>query len=283
MSKHHHKHKVLTNAQSTRESNNASVGHHSSGGIGPQQGDNTGGAIGPDQQGHPRLPPIKFVGKGVRYGRVLLETVDLPKLHVEAMVGGLVKQSGGTGGWTLQERRRRTPLTTFSGTPSRQLVIPILFDRYAGQHSVESHIHELEDMSHTPQGEDQPPRVKIDGGGAIPFDYTRNPDIDWVIGTDMEFGDYELNSAGKRCRQLITVTFYEFIPDDVIRHTKKHHKHHRRKKHPKHYTVKKGDTLQSIAKHFYGDRDKWKVIAERNHIRDPSHLKKWVGKEIKLP
>lgn len=261
--------------------NSATVGDGGHGGVGPN---NRGNAVDPYNTGHePSIPPIKFVGKGVRYGRVLLETVDPPKRHVEALVGGLVKQSGGTGGWAFQDRRRRTPMTTFVGTPARQLVIPIMFDRYAGQHSVESHIHELERMAHVPKGDDEPPRVKVDGGGAIPFDYTRNPDVDWVIGTDLDFGDYELNHRGKRCRQLVTVTLFEYIPDDVIRHVKKHRKHHRRKHHPKHYTVKKGDTLQKIAKHFYGDRDKWKLIAERNHIRDPHNLSKYVGKRIKLP
>ena len=47
------------------------------------------------------------------------------------------------------------------------------------------------------------------------------------------------------------------------------------------YTIKKGDTLYSIAKKFYGDADRWKVIAKANDIKDPRKLK--VGKVIKIP
>lgn len=47
------------------------------------------------------------------------------------------------------------------------------------------------------------------------------------------------------------------------------------------YTVRKGDTLYSIAKKFYGDADRWKVIAKANDIKDPRKLK--VGKVIKIP
>jgi hypothetical protein len=52
-------------------------------------------------------------------------------------------------------------------------------------------------------------------------------------------------------------------------------------KNPTHYVVKKGDTLQSIAKHFYGKTSYWRKIADLNKIRDPKKLK--VGQKLKLP
>lgn len=39
---------------------------------------------------------------------------------------------------------------------------------------------------------------------------------------------------------------------------------------PKSYTVKKGDTLWAIAKRFYGDGSKYKIIAEKNDIKNPN-------------
>lgn len=46
------------------------------------------------------------------------------------------------------------------------------------------------------------------------------------------------------------------------------------------YTVKKGDTLSSIARAKYGSGD-WKKIAAANPGLDPNHIK--VGQKINLP
>lgn len=50
---------------------------------------------------------------------------------------------------------------------------------------------------------------------------------------------------------------------------------------PKTYTVKKGDTLRSIAEKFYGDPADWQRIAKLNGIKDPDALK--AGRTLKLP
>jgi len=50
---------------------------------------------------------------------------------------------------------------------------------------------------------------------------------------------------------------------------------------PRFYVVKKGDTLQSIAKRFYGDTKYWRRIADANKIRDPRKVK--VGQKLRLP
>jgi hypothetical protein len=53
-------------------------------------------------------------------------------------------------------------------------------------------------------------------------------------------------------------------------------------KRPKFYTVKKGDTLPSIAKEFYGNPSVWPKIADANKIRHPKKDLK-VGTKLKLP
>ena len=55
------------------------------------------------------------------------------------------------------------------------------------------------------------------------------------------------------------------------------------KKHriPKTYVIKKGDTLQAIARRFYDDVSVWRDIADLNHIRHPKDPH--VGKRIRLP
>jgi len=52
---------------------------------------------------------------------------------------------------------------------------------------------------------------------------------------------------------------------------------------PKIYIVKKGDTLSSIAaqKRVYGDANKWKRIADANHMRDRRSL--YVGQRLIIP
>jgi LysM repeat protein len=50
---------------------------------------------------------------------------------------------------------------------------------------------------------------------------------------------------------------------------------------PKTYKVVAGDTLSAIARRFYGDPNKWKDIAKKNGIKDPSKLQ--VGKVLILP
>ena len=39
------------------------------------------------------------------------------------------------------------------------------------------------------------------------------------------------------------------------------------------YTIKKGDTLGKIAKRFYGNSSKYKIIAEVNNISNPDKIK----------
>ncbi|GAB1351793.1 hypothetical protein MASR1M12_05240 [Erysipelotrichia bacterium] len=47
------------------------------------------------------------------------------------------------------------------------------------------------------------------------------------------------------------------------------------------YTVKKGDTLGSISKKFFGTTTKWKEIAKTNGISNAAKIK--VGQELQIP
>lgn len=47
------------------------------------------------------------------------------------------------------------------------------------------------------------------------------------------------------------------------------------------YTVKPGDTLSRISKQFYGDANKFMVIAKANQIEDPDKIK--AGQELLIP
>lgn len=49
------------------------------------------------------------------------------------------------------------------------------------------------------------------------------------------------------------------------------------------YTVESGDTLSSIAKHFYGDASKWQKILDANKdvLKTPNSLQ--LGQKLKIP
>jgi len=52
---------------------------------------------------------------------------------------------------------------------------------------------------------------------------------------------------------------------------------------PRTYTVAKGDTLSKIAKHHYGDANKWRKIFEANTdiLKDPDRI--FPGQVLKIP
>lgn len=52
-------------------------------------------------------------------------------------------------------------------------------------------------------------------------------------------------------------------------------------RHPRHYVIKRGDTLRKLARRFYGEPNEWRRIARRNHLRDPNNLP--VGRRIVIP
>jgi len=47
------------------------------------------------------------------------------------------------------------------------------------------------------------------------------------------------------------------------------------------YTIRSGDNLSKIAKHFYGNANKYPEIAKANNISNPDLIK--VGQQINLP
>ncbi len=50
---------------------------------------------------------------------------------------------------------------------------------------------------------------------------------------------------------------------------------------PQDYTVQPGDNLSKISKHFYGDANKYMVIAKANNLADPDKIK--VGQKLVIP
>lgn len=218
---------------------------------------------------HGGRPIIKFGWATLRVAE------DGPPVNIQAMMFDEPKVTGGHGGWNQVERKRRTSITEYQGGPGYQMVLPLIFDGYKDLRSVESPLQALEEMGRVAAGQTEPPKLIVDGGGAIPHDVVNDPQLLWVIqDIDPQQGT-EWNGA-QRIRAMFVVTLYQHVGDDlVITKTAT-------KKPVKHYRLQKGDTLPKIAAKFHHSAKWWKEIAKINHIRDPYHPGK-PGKVIKLP
>lgn len=221
-------------------------------------------------------------------------------ISVRAKLAGLVVPvQHHVEGWQQIQRMWRYSFTEWQGAPGWELDIPVMFDQYgfspaigSAMNSVEREIHLLETLATKLSNQPRTPICQIDGGGAIPHDYTRDHTKRWVIaGIDWSGGGggasitsggsssdhYIINPDDERCRQACVIVAWEWIPDKLVQT-----KNLIPTKHvPKTYHIKSGDTLMKLAAYFYGDTSKWREIAKLNGIRDPNHLK--VGRTIRLP
>jgi len=226
-------------------------------------------------------------------------TTDDPQLSLNARLSGERPTVAGFGGWQQIARPRRPPLTTWQAQPGLTLTLPILFDGFRSGDSVERQIARLEQMQQPGGADGQPPLVKVVArGGAVP-----HQEKSWVIG-DLAYGDAEMNAAGNRTRQQVTLTLLQYVPvkylgnSKALAHRAKHHRHAKgakkkriRARHKPSATTHTrsaeiavegdGEDLLTIAARELGDADRWVEIAEMNGIRDPRSIE--TGQVIWLP
>jgi hypothetical protein len=192
-------------------------------------------------------------------------------LKVRVLRGdGAPKMVGGGGGWELVKRPRRVSLTQWQGRDPYAMDVPVMFNSVGDDGNVETAISTLNQMQ---VGKDNvpPPTVEIEGG--VPIKSAK-----WVI-TSIDWGDnviWEATRSGKyvRLRQDAVVHLVQFVQEDRLARP-------RATAAPRKHVYRKGETLRGIAQKFYKDASKWKVIANANGIRDPSHIKD--GTALKIP
>jgi LysM repeat protein len=197
--------------------------------------------------------------------------------QVEAIMGPTNPiVAGGYGTWELQKRPHRKSLTNWTGhDPFTMNLDLMIFEDINDQISIEGRIRDLErmampDRANTPV---RPPVVRITG------EMVPHNDLPWVI-QDMTWGVTLRNlSTFHRYQQQVTISLLEFITGSEVEQTNALPGHGV----PKYrtYTVRRGDTLQSIAKKLLGDSSRWKEIARLNHINDPRHLT--IGQKLRVP
>lgn len=185
--------------------------------------------------------------------------------------------ANGYGGWSIVTRPQKKAMTNWDGHQPFQLVFEIWFSEVARDKSIEGAIKSLSRMARVDSDLDpnRPPQVRIHGDA---FDQTMK-NIAWVI-QNLEWGKtIRSENHGFRIQQQCTVTLLEHVTGGLVNESNVKPGQHQ----PKYrtYTIKKGDTLQSIAKKLLGKASRWQEIARLNNIHDPRNLK--VGRKIRVP
>jgi hypothetical protein len=173
--------------------------------------------------------------------------------------------------------------TRWNGRDPFQLRLPIVFDEFRLQTSVEIECSKLERMAlphPNPGGE--PPLVKING--PVPHD-----DLIWVIDT-IEWGESQRRRRdGHRVRQQAVVNLIDWVAEDILGKGSAAARARERATRGEAgkqtgyriYTVRRGDNLLKIAARLLGAAARWHEIARINNLRSPYRLK--VGMKLRIP
>lgn len=206
-----------------------------------------------------------------------------PSISVTAWLGADPPTvSGGYGGWDIVARPRRQALTHWKGHDPFQMELPILLDGFVNNSSVEARCTALERMARPPRVLDEPPLVKVIG--QVP-----HTDLVWVIQT-IRWGDVVRSTTGQRIRQACIVSLLRYIEHDRVQLAGAAARARQLATTASNsptsgisapHTVKKGETLASIAAAKLGDYKRAGEIAALNGIRDPKSIK--VNQKLRLP
>jgi len=237
-------------------------------------------------------------------GWVNIRSTDPPISLTARLSADRPNVTQGYGGWSEVARPRRTTVTVWGGLPALRMDLPILFDHFKDQSSVEPQIAYLQRLAVNSAADGWPPRCRINArGAAVPYQGRL-----WVIDS-LTWGDAEMNKRGNRTRQQVTLGLLEYIQDvrlDVrsasqlqrmkVASTKTAAGAARKRviasrargtnyrgSAPGQVTAGfgEGDDLMSIAAKELGDAKRWPELAKLNGIRDPRSIKP--GQVIRLP
>jgi len=188
---------------------------------------------------------------------------------------GPIVPSLGYGGHPIGARPKKKALTVWEGRQPFQMEVPILLD--LGGQLVEGLRATLDRMATSVNGQKPPPVKIVSNRGKLPIPADIPETADWWI-EDLKWGEEKRRASdGELVRQEVAVTLLERIDDELfstapkIVSTRRAHN----------YTVKKGDTLHSIAASQLGNATRWKEIADLNGIRSDGQLKP--GRIIHIP
>jgi phage tail protein X len=178
----------------------------------------------------------------------------------------------GLGGWEVQDRPRRTGVTTWKGRNPYRMDVPILFNGWPYT-SVEKDIAALMDMA-TGSDLTPPPAVTIDG--VVPI-----RGIKWVIdgidfGTSTDVIVATIDGVSGRLRQDAVVHFLQYQPEVRVNILTTNPL-------PNRYVTKKDDTLKTVARLMYGNANLWTSIRDANSGYSDPNQKLKAGINLVIP
>ena len=197
------------------------------------------------------------------------------QLSVTCLLGANgAKLTGGYGTWTAIAVPRSDPLTQWAGRGLYTMDLDLMVDGWHRQASVEPTLKKIEALATRLPASLTPPALRI--YGAVP-----HPELKWVI-TGIDYGDFiRLFHSGARCRQELTLHLMEYREETDL---EKLPRASATAKSPRHYRVKKGDTLKTIAAKLLGKATDWPKIAKLNKgLRGFKIPTKFIGKTILVP
>lgn len=212
-----------------------------------------------------------------------LEIIVLTASAIDAQVYAILGPTNpvltdGYGGWSIVDRPQRKSLTNWDGHKPFGMSLDLYFSEIKTDGSVEPQISHLEKMAQVDNdlNPNRPPVIRVHGD-AIPAVAKNLP---WVI-QNIDWGVTRRSlSRGHRTQQQMTVTLLEHVAGGLVDERNVTPGSGGQPKY-RTYTIKNGDTLQSIAKKLLGKASRWQEIAKINKIHDPRHLK--VGRKIRVP
>ena len=172
------------------------------------------------------------------------------------------------------------PLLQFGGGESRRLTLKLFFDvtdypiingeKIKDVRKLTDKLVKLTLKERAGNKEQPPPICRISWGGSSAQNLTL-PFVGVVESLSQDFTLFD--SDGRPLRANLDVTFKEFLrPEEDKRRNDPEFTTH---------TVKRGDTLTSIAAEVLGDPARWRVIADANQLDNPRALE--TGLTLSIP
>jgi nucleoid-associated protein YgaU len=202
-------------------------------------------------------------------------TITGTGFKVNAFRNGPLVPSDGYGGHQVTERPKKRGITDWVGRPPFKVTVPILLSHRGA--SVENDLRALEGAAIAGDNE-RPDPVELTGVSLLlPPGSGREG---WFIDDIDRSGREDRSSAKTLIRKELVLTLLEKVKGDTVKEPALTTKV-AGKTVVTHYTVKHGDTLQSIAARQLGEASRWTDIAVLNGLRSNGQLK--VGMVLKLP
>lgn len=182
------------------------------------------------------------------------------------------QSSGASTAAVSTHRELDAPPLVFGGGAPRVLSLQLFFDVTEGPvKDVRAITNQLVALTRIESGltQPRPPVVQLSWGA-----FPTGSDFPFVgVVTNLQQSFVLFSSAGEPLRANLTLAITEYIDaEQNLKHTDPDLTT---------YTVKRGDTLSSIAATMYGSPALWRLIADANRLDDPRSLS--VGTRLAIP